>query len=135
MELEREQTRLLLLFQYKLGLNATKAAEQICEAFGDGICNVRTAQRWYKTFREEGDRITDNPRSGRPQEVNREAVINRVEEEPSMSCRMLADEFACDPMTIWHILQEAGKLVFEFSKSICSRKEMVEVKIRSTRID
>lgn len=54
MELSKEGVRLLLLFQQKLGLNATKAAEKICEAFGDGVCEVRTTQRWFKIFREEG---------------------------------------------------------------------------------
>ena len=68
----------------------------------------RKAQRWFKTFRE-GDRLTDLPRSGRPREVNRQAVINKIEEQPSMTTRMLADEFDCHHSTIEEILHEAGK--------------------------
>ncbi|PZR20713.1 MAG: hypothetical protein DI538_30100, partial [Azospira oryzae] len=63
----------------------------------------------YKEFKTGNEDLTDEPRLGRPREVDRQAVINRIEEDPSMSCRMLADEFDRDPMTIWHILQEAGK--------------------------
>ncbi|KAJ1346376.1 hypothetical protein KIN20_001146 [Parelaphostrongylus tenuis] len=60
---------------------------------------------WLRAFREDGDQLTDNPRGGRPRQVDRRAVINRTEEDPSMSIRMLADKFDWDPMTIWYILQ------------------------------
>lgn len=109
MELSREEKRLLLNFQFKLNLNASEAARNICEAYGDRTMPIRTAQDWFKVFREEGDRLEDLPRTGRPKEVNRQAVINKIEEEPSMNCRMLADEFDCSHDTIWHILREAGK--------------------------
>ena len=110
MELSKEDIRLLLLFQQKLGLNAAKAAEKICEAFSDGVCEVCTAQRWFKTFKEEGDRLTDNPRSGRPIEVDRQAVLEAIEETPSLTTRMLAEDFDCDQKTIVNILHELGKI-------------------------
>ena len=111
MELSKESIRLLLLFQQKLGLNATKAVEKICEAFGDGVCEVRTAQRWFKTFKEEEkDRLTDNPHSGRPIEVDRQAVLEAIEETPSLTTRMLAEDFDCDQKTIVNILHELGKI-------------------------
>ena len=111
MELSKKDIRLLLLFQQKLGLNATKAAEKICEAFGDGVCEVRTAQRWFKTFKEEEkDRLTDNPSSGRPIEVDRQAVLEAIEETPSLTTRMLAEDFDCDQKTIVNILHELGKI-------------------------
>jgi transposase len=56
MEFTKEQIRLLLHFQKKLGLNASDAAKNVCNAYGDGIVSIRTAQEWFKTFREEGDR-------------------------------------------------------------------------------
>ena len=112
MELDREQIRLLLNFHYKLGVNASEAQRQICEAYGNETVAIRTAQDWFKVFREEGDRLSDKPRSGRPIEVDRHEVIDKIEENPSMTSRMLADEFDCDQKTICNILHEAGKRVF-----------------------
>lgn len=113
MELDWEQIRLLLLFQYKLGNNATEAAKQVCKAFGDKIVSTRTAQEWYAKFRKGQTDLGDKPRSGRPQEVDRQAVVNAIEEEPSMTTRMLADDFDCHHSTIEEILHKAGKDVFK----------------------
>jgi transposase len=74
MELDKEQIRLLLHFQHKLGLKATKAAEQICDVYGDNVCSSRTAQNWFKTFREEGDRLTDKQRFSKRQK-NADCVL------------------------------------------------------------
>ena len=109
MGLSEEQIRLLLHFQWKSGLKAAKAGRKICDVNVDGICKERKAQRWFKTFREEGDRLPDLPRSGRPQEVNCQALINKIEEQPSMTTQMLADEFDCHHSTIEDILHEAGE--------------------------
>lgn len=109
MELSQEQIRLLLHFQFKLGFKATEAAKQICDVYGD-VCKPRKAQEWFKTFREEGDRLTDKPRSGRPREVDRHAVLDAIEENPSMTTRMLAEDFECSKTTIEEILREAGKV-------------------------
>jgi transposase len=110
MELEKEQIRLLLLFQYNLGNNnATEAARQICKAFGDGTVSDRSARDWYTKFREGDTDLTDKPRSGRPREVDRQAVVNAIEENPSMTSRMLAEDFECDHATILNILHEAGR--------------------------
>jgi transposase len=77
MELEREQIRLFLLFQFKLGVeNATEAARQICNAFNVGVIKDRTAQDWFTKFRNGEENLSDKPRSGLPIEVNRQKVIN-----------------------------------------------------------
>jgi transposase len=107
--LDNEQIRLLLHFQKGLDLNASEAARNICKVYGEGIVAERTVRKWFKIFREESDRLTDNPRSGRPREVNRHAVIEAIEENPSMTTRMLAEDFDCHHSTIEEILHEAGK--------------------------
>lgn len=112
MELENEQIRLLLHFQKGLDLNASEAARNICKVYGEETCTPRTAQRWYKVFRDEGNRLTDNPRSGRPREVNRHAVIEAIEESPSMTTRMLGEDFGCSHTEIENILHEAGRTKF-----------------------
>ena len=82
MDLSEKQIRLLLHFQWKSGLKAAKAGRKICNIYDEGICTEQKAQRWFKIFREEGDRLPDLPSSGPPQEVNRQALINKIEEQP-----------------------------------------------------
>jgi transposase len=43
-------------------------------------------------FGEEGMRLKDKERSGRPREVNREAVLHAIEANPTLTTRMLADD-------------------------------------------
>jgi histone-lysine N-methyltransferase SETMAR len=112
MELSKEQIRLLLHFQKGMAVNASEAARNVSKVYGDKIIAERTARKWYKIFDEEGDRLTDNPRSDRPREVDRQAVVNAIEENPLMTTRMLADDFDCGKTTIEEILHEAGKNAF-----------------------
>lgn len=52
--------------------------------------------------------IKDKMRSGRPREIDREAVVNAAEDHPSMTTRMLAEDFDCHHSEIEEILHEAG---------------------------
>ncbi|KAJ1354708.1 hypothetical protein KIN20_011709 [Parelaphostrongylus tenuis] len=45
-----------------------------------------------QAFREKGERLTDEPKERCSREVDHRAVIDQSEEDPSMSCRMLAGE-------------------------------------------
>ncbi len=109
MELNKEKIRLLLHFQRELDFNASEAARNINKVYGDDICSVRTAQRWFSAFASGDESLADKSRSGRPREVHCHAVINAIEDSPSMTSRMLAEDFDCDHALILNILHEAGK--------------------------
>jgi histone-lysine N-methyltransferase SETMAR len=110
MELNREQKRLLLHFQWKLSVNASEAARKICEAYGERAIGRSTAKEWFAKFNAGNEELEDKARSGRPIEVDRQAVLNAIEETPSLTTRMLADDFDCDHTTIVQILHELGKV-------------------------
>jgi hypothetical protein len=109
MALSKEQIRLLLHFQWMQEIPANKAAETIRDVYGQRTVSQATAYNWYRTFHEEGMRLTDNSRSGRPREIDREAVINAVEENPTLTTRMIGDDFEYSHTEIEKILHEAGK--------------------------
>jgi transposase len=111
MDLSKEDIRLLLQFQFKLRpyMSASEAARNVCKAYGDGIVGESTARRWFKKFKDGGESLTDKERSGRPRKIDRQSVIEAIEDNPSMTTRMLADEFDCRHSTIEDILHEAGK--------------------------
>ena len=105
--LDRQQIRLLLHFQWLQNIEPNDAARAINSAYGAKTLTTRTARNWYKTFGEEGMRLEDKARAGRPLEVDREAVIRAIEVNPTMTTRMLANEFDCHHSTIEEILHEA----------------------------
>lgn len=110
MATSKEIIRNLLLYEFELGHSAKKAADSINQAKGAGTVCESTAYRWFAKFREGNEALNDKERSGRPRESDREAIIAAIELDPSMSTRMLAEEFDCDNKTIQRILQEAGKV-------------------------
>jgi histone-lysine N-methyltransferase SETMAR len=110
MELTREQIRLLLMHEYLLESDATEAARRINKAWGDGTIGERTAREWFAKFRNGEEGLEDKSRSGRPQEVVRQAVLAAIEETPSLTTRMLAEDFDCEQSTIVRILHELGKV-------------------------
>uniref|UniRef100_A0A914ECJ0 Transposase n=1 Tax=Acrobeloides nanus TaxID=290746 RepID=A0A914ECJ0_9BILA len=84
MEKNRGDIRKLLKYEFLLGHKAIEA-----------VCNINRAYvpQWA---------VEDNPRSGRPREVDRVAVVNAVEEHPSMTIRMLAEDFDCSHVWSTH---------------------------------
>lgn len=48
--LSREQQRILLLYDYKSGLNADQSHRRINEAFGENTIGRRTAYDWFTKF-------------------------------------------------------------------------------------
>ena len=108
MEKNRGIIRELLKFEFELGHSAKEAMDNINRAKGNGTVSKATAYLWYSKFRSNKMDIEDKKRSGRPREVDRVAVVNAVEAHPSMTTRMLAEDFECSHTEIVKILHDAG---------------------------
>ena len=67
-----------------------------------------TAKRWFSKFRSGNLETDDTNKSGRLREVDQDAVVNTVEDHPSMITRTLTEEFNCRHTEIEKILKEAG---------------------------
>ena len=95
MEKNLGDIRKLFKYEFELGHNAKEAVTNINRAKGAGTVAYSTAKRWFSKFCSGNVETDDKKRSGRPREVDRDAVVNTVEDHPSMTTRMLADEFNC----------------------------------------
>jgi transposase len=93
MEKNRGIIRELLKFEFELGHSEKEAMDNINRAKGNGTVNRMTVWRWFSKFRNNQMDIADKKRSGRPREVDRVAVVNAIEAHPSMTTRMLAEDF------------------------------------------
>ena len=108
MEKNRGVIRELLKYEFELGHSEKEALDNINRAKGHGKVDRTTVWRWFSKFRNNQMEITDKKRAGRPWEVDRVAVVNAVEAHPSMTTRMLAEDFDCDQASIVRILHAAG---------------------------
>ena len=59
---------------YKRGVSATKAAENINEFYGNVVMPIRTAQRWFKMFKESLQSAVRKKGQGRPRTVDRRVL-------------------------------------------------------------
>ncbi|KAI1714829.1 histone-lysine N-methyltransferase SETMAR [Ditylenchus destructor] len=78
MEKNRGVIRELLKYEYELGHTVKEAIENINQDKGAGTVAQRTEYEWFSKFKSGNMTIEDNPRSGRPREVDRDAVVNAV---------------------------------------------------------
>ncbi|XP_065645670.1 histone-lysine N-methyltransferase SETMAR-like [Hydra vulgaris] len=101
--------RSCLLYEFKLGRNATQAAKNICTAFGEGTVSERPAQKWFQRFSSGDESIEDLPRSGRPLLVDEDELKDAVESDSSQTCQELAVRFAVSVETIRLHLHAIGK--------------------------
>jgi len=108
MEKSRGIIRELLKYEFELGHTYKEAMDNINRAKGAGTVKKSTANEWFLKFKSNQMDIADKKRGGRPREVNRAAVVNAVEAHPSMTTRMLAEDFDCHHSTIEEILHAAG---------------------------
>jgi transposase len=107
-EKNRGVIRELLKYEFELGHTAKEAMDNINRAKGHGIVAKRTAYEWFSKFKNNQMEIADKKRAGRPREIDRAAVVNTVEAHPSMTTRMLAEDFDCAQSQIVEILHAAG---------------------------
>lgn len=64
MENSDEYKRHVLYFLFRSGENATKAVEKLNTVHGENFISIRTAQKWFKKFKEGAVSVEDMPRSG-----------------------------------------------------------------------
>lgn len=60
--LSKEQIRIILLHEFKLGRKAVEAHENIVKAWGPDVFSIRSTQLWFQKFGIE------NGKNGIPQE-------------------------------------------------------------------
>ena len=108
--LSRDQLRTCLLYDFKSGLNARQSTGRINEAFGAGTIGQSTAYVWFQRFQEGDCSTEDSPRSGRPSEIDDDQLRARIEADPQVTVRDLAEEFKVSKTTIDDHLKAMGKV-------------------------
>ena len=82
MEKSKSPIRECLLYEYRLGNNAVIATQNICVAKGHV-----TAKRWFKSLRNGDFSLQEDPRSGRPMEIDLAKLKHVLESGSDKSIR------------------------------------------------
>ena len=101
--------RSCLLYEFKLGTNASSASRRICTTFGKGAVSERTARNWFQKFRSGNEALEDEPRAGRPILLNNDDLKAAIETDSSLTCHELAYGFLVSDETIRLHLHQLGK--------------------------
>lgn len=103
-----EHMRHILLYCYERKLSGQDAYEEVIRVFGDGAPSRATVYNWFSRFEEGDTSLASKPRSGRPLEVDEEALLAAVEEDSKLSTRDLGERFGIDQSTVVRRLKKLG---------------------------
>jgi histone-lysine N-methyltransferase SETMAR len=110
MELNREQFRALIYYDFKSNLTQQQCLERLHTAFGECAPSRTTIFHWYAEFKRGRGSLEDDPRPGRPLESVTVENVSRVRElvkqNRNISCRQLQQTLGIGSAAINLILHE-----------------------------
>ena len=109
MKLSRRDLRLLLLYEFRLGRQATETISNICGTMDNAVLSIRTAQHWFHRFKNSNFELDDLPHSGRPLQVDMDLLKELIEQDPRLTTRCLAERLECSHIAIETRLHKLGK--------------------------
>ncbi|GFX99773.1 histone-lysine N-methyltransferase SETMAR [Trichonephila clavipes] len=74
---------------------AAEAAQDICNAYGEGVTGESTARKWFSNFKND-DFDDDTPRNGRLSEFDEERLKALLKEDDHQTSHKLAEKRNCD---------------------------------------
>ena len=58
--MDNTKIRIIYYYEFKLGNNASRATSNINHAFDEGTANIRTVQRWFKSFQSGNENLEND---------------------------------------------------------------------------
>lgn len=106
----RDQVHCCLLYDFRSGVKPNESFKKLCEAFGENVISQRTVYNWFNKFKQGKYNLKDEPRSGRPSELDNDQLIRVIEENPNLTTREMESILGCDHTTIARHLASLGKV-------------------------
>ena len=99
-KMDKKQIRAILLYEFKMGRKATETTCNINQIFGQGTVNERTAQRWFKKFRNGDESLEDEEGRGRSSVIDNNKLRAIMEANPHKTTRDVAEELNVNHTTV-----------------------------------
>ena len=100
--------RHIIYHEYSRGITAAQAARNINAVYREGSITERTCRTWYNRFRSGDITLGDQPRPGRPSELDNQAFIALVKENNRQTTRDFAEQLGVDHSTVADHLRDLG---------------------------
>ena len=108
--LDKNQIRVIFLFEFKMGCKAVEITRNINNAFGPGTANEHSVQWWFKKFCKGDKSLEDEKQSSRSLEGDNNQLRVITEADPLTTTGEAAEELQFDhSVAIWH-LKQIGKV-------------------------
>ena len=88
--------RHILLYHFEKGHKAIEAFRDINELFGDETIGQKTVYTWFERFKSGDTSLEYKPGKGRISDFDDQALLAAVEEDESLTTRILAEQFDVD---------------------------------------
>jgi histone-lysine N-methyltransferase SETMAR len=111
MNTPKSDIRAIIKYEFESGHTPKQAWRNITAAKGPGVVSHVTVKRWFGRFKNGQKHTSDKQHTGRPPTIDEDAILAAVEADPTLSTRMLAEDFHCSFKQIANILHQRGKHV------------------------
>ena len=108
--LDKNQIRVIFLFEFKMGCKAVEITRNINNAFGPGTANEHSVQWWFKKFCKGDKSLEDEKHSGWQLEVDNDQLRGIIKADPLTTTQEVAEELNVNlSMVVLH-LKQTGKV-------------------------
>lgn len=108
---EKVHIRHVMLWEFKQGNSAKATAEKICNVYGEGLITDRAVTNWFAKFRSGNTTLKDEPRPGRPSDIDENLLKEILEQNPCQSTRDIAKRLNISKTTVSRHLKKLRKVV------------------------
>jgi histone-lysine N-methyltransferase SETMAR len=108
MSLSKQNIRAIIFYEWKQGSKSSECLKKMCDTLGCNIVKIRTMQKWYQRFKAGNYDLEDEERSGRPKEINDEAIVDFLVSNPSAASEDIAEELNCSSRGVRYRLDAMG---------------------------
>ncbi|KAK6761679.1 hypothetical protein RB195_022675 [Necator americanus] len=102
--------RQIMLYHYEKGWTSAQTFRDLNELFGKGTITDSAVRMWFIRFKSGDTSLEGKEGRGRPSDFDGQALLKAVEEDESLTTRMLAEDFNVNQSTIVRRLKKLGKV-------------------------
>ena len=102
--------RHIMLYHFEKGHSAAEAFRDLNELFGEGIIGESGVRKWFIRFKSGDTSLEDKEGRGRKSDFDDQALLDAVEEDESLTTRILVEMFTVNHATIMRRLKKLGKV-------------------------
>ncbi|GFY42378.1 histone-lysine N-methyltransferase SETMAR [Trichonephila inaurata madagascariensis] len=102
--------RHIMRYHFDKGWKAAQSFRDLNKLFGKGTISESQCREWFARFKSSDTSLEDKPGRGRPSDFDDQALLTAVEEDESLTTRMLAVDFNVNQFTVVRHLKNLGKV-------------------------